>query len=535
MKRQLAALLLLCLLPIEAAGQVTLPGSGQESMGPAPQGQSFLDKRLQLSGYLRLRYDVFDNLDLDHGPTPSTGRPLFVVPTTDQGRGPLTSANMRLRLEPTLRVGLGVSIHARVDVLDNLVLGSTPEGLPATPWVPTSSASTRAAPPEDSLRVKRAWGQVVLPFGVLAAGRMGALIDWGTGFFVNAGAGLDNDLGDEGDRIAFTTPLWGHLFSFAFDFGAIGPTSASMGLYPQAFDLDRRDDVRSYALAVARYDTPAVTKRYVRAGRTVINYGLLSSLRTQELDIPAYYLTGDLHRSYTTDDVVTRDLIAFAADLWFGLRRGGLTLDIEAAMLLSRVENASLLPGTELRQALTARQFGGVARGVYRWRRLDFGFELGFASGDSAPGFGVRSPLDQLQSQPGDLDGPQFRVPADRAINNFRFNPEYRVDLILWRRIVGTITDAFYARPSLRYRPTDRIDLWGAAISSFAMEAESAPGGEHALGVEFNLGATYRLDPGFELRAAYGVLLPLSGLDNANLGLSAHFAQTLHLIIAYRL
>lgn len=526
---------LLAASPAEA--QITVPGASE-----LPAGSSFLDKHFTLAGYLRLRYDVFDNFDLDHGPTPTTGRPLFPVPPSDGGRGPLSSANMRLRLEPTVRIGLGVSLHARIDVLDNLVLGSTPEGLPATAFAPTAGASARTSPPEagvnadvDSIRVKRVWGQVVLPFGTLSAGRMGALISWGTGFFVNSGNCLDCDLGDEGDRIAFTLPVLGHLFTFAFDFGASGPTSSSLGLYGQPFNLDRRDDVLSWAVVFARYDLPEVVERYRRAGRVVLQYGLLASVRTQKYDVPAYYLTGDLDRQYGPDDVVKRDLLAFAADAWFGLRWGGLTLDVELAMLISHIDNASLVPGLELLQRITGRQFGGVARASYDHRTWRFGLELGFASGDNAPGFGVRSPLDQLTSQPGDLDGPQFRIPGDTTVNNFRFNPDYRIDLILWRRIIGAVSDAAYLRPSLRWQPLRGLTLWSALIASMALEAASTPGGTRPLGVELDAGASYRFDPGFEVHLSYGVLVPLSGLDNARLGLDAAVAQTLHAILAFRL
>ncbi len=514
-----------------------VPGAGE-----MPAGTSLLEKHVDLSGYLRVRFDLFDNFDLNHGPTPSTGRHLFPLATSDPN-GALTSANMRLRLEPTVRLPWGVEIHARVDVLDNLVLGSTPDALPVNSWSPTSGSSARAVPPEagenntaDSIRVKRAWGQVLLPFGVLAAGRMGALINWGTGFFINSGNCLECDLGDVGDRISFSTPLLDHLVGFAFDFGAGGPTSSALGLYPQPFDLDRRDNVRSYALVIARYDLPAVVERYRRAGRTVLQYGMLASLRTQDMDVPAYYLTGDRSREYTQNDTLKRGLTAFAMDLWFGLRRGGLTLDLEAAMVLSEIENASLHPGTELLLAMIGRQFGGIARCHYHFHnKILAGIELGVASGDSAPGFGVRPLISQTSSLPGDLDGPQFHVPGDMTVDNFRFNPDYRIDMILWHQIIGTVTDAFYARPMVQWQPLDGVTLDGALIASLALEPTSTPSGKQPLGVELNLGVTYSMHYGFEARVQYGVLFPLAGLDNLRLGYDAEPAHALHALLAYTL
>lgn len=533
-----AFLLLMLAVPSPAAAQAPpAPGSGEL---PAA-GASTLEKYIQLDGYLRLRFDVMENLDLNHGPTPTTGQPIFPVPISGSDEA-LTSANMRFRVDPTIRVGWGVSVHARFDILDNLVLGSTPEGLPTSVWAPMSGGSVSQRSPSagenaevDAIRVKRAWGEVILPIGVLSAGRMGALMDWGTGFFINSGNCIDCDLGDVGDRVAFSMPLLGHVASFAFDFGSSGPTSAAWRADAQDFDMDRRDDVRSYALLFARWDTPQVVQRYLRAGRTVIQYGAVAALRTQDYDIPAYYLTGDLDRKYGDEELVKRGLLGFAGDLWFGLKTGRWSLDVEAAMVISRIDNASLLPGTEFLQTITARQFGGVVRAQYAFPKVQLQLELGVASGDASPGFGVRSPLNQFSSQPGDIDGPQIAIPGDTSVNNFRFNPDYHIDQILWRRIIGTVTDAFYARPSARWEVLRDLWIEGALIGSSALEGASTPSGESPLGVELNVGLSYRLEVGFEASATYAVLFPLSGLRNVRLDLDPEPAQLFHLILAYRL
>jgi uncharacterized protein (TIGR04551 family) len=499
------------------------------------------DRVIDIAGYFRTRFDLYENFDLNRGPTPTTGQTIFPVPASNPS-GLLTSGNMRLRLEPTIRVGWGVAVHARIDLLDNVVFGSTPEGLPASVQAPMSGGSVFMRPPEagtnaevDSIRVKRAWGEVLLPFGLLSVGRMGALIDWGTGFFVNSGNCLDCDQGDVGDRVAFATPIADHILAFAFDFGASGPTSATLrALDAQPFDLDRSDDVRSWALAFARYNSDPVVRRYVGAGRWVVNYGLLAAIRTQEYDVPAYYYYGNLRRVYGADELVSRGLFACSGDLWLGIRRGHWTLDVEAALLYARVENSSLLPGVATRDAIRALQLGGVVRSLHRWERLELEAQAGLASGDPAPGLGYRAPLSQLSTQPGDLDGPQIAVPADLELNNFRFNPDYHVDLILWRQIIGTVTDAFYGRIGGRYSPLRDLWLGGAAIVSTALEPDSTPSGELPLGVELNLTASYQLEPGFEAHLGYGVLVPLSGLRNVRFDLDPEPAQTLHLLLAFR-
>jgi uncharacterized protein (TIGR04551 family) len=529
-----ALALLLVWAPAIAAAQAPVPGAGELPAG------SFLDRHFELHGYLRTRVDVMNNFDLNVGPTPTMNQPIF--PTGSDGKSTLAGGNMRLRLDPTVRIGWGVSIHARIDILDNIVLGSTPEGLPANVWFPASGGTTMMASPSagqnnwaNSVRAKRAWGEVLLPFGVLSAGRMGALIDWGTGFFINSGNCLDCDLGDVGDRISFVMPLFGHVLGFAFDFGASGPTSYTLRADPQPFNLDQRDDVRNYALMFARYDTPMIVDRYRAAGRTVVQYGVLAAFRTQDYDLPTYYLTGDLKRTYGPNDLVHRGLFAFASDLWFALRKGIFSLDLEMAMVFGSIDNASLQPGVELTQRITTRQLGGVARGLLEWPKLTVGLEFGVASTNGQPGFGVRPPLNQYTSQPGDLEGPQFRLPSDPTINNFRFNPDYHIDLILWRHLVGAVSKAVYARPSVRWQPLRGLWLDLALINSFALNGATTLSGDAPLGVEMDATVTYSLEPGFVFQLAYGVLFPLSGFRNVRLNLDPEPAHTMHMVFAYRL
>ncbi len=138
------ALTMLALSGLPAEAQLPPPGTEE-----LPSG-TFMDRYFELSGYLRVRLDVLENFDLNHGPTPTTGKPLFPISAVDPGENTFVGANMRLRLAPTIRLGWGVSMHARFDILDNLVQGSTPEGLPASPWAPMSGDSTPMVPPRPA-------------------------------------------------------------------------------------------------------------------------------------------------------------------------------------------------------------------------------------------------------------------------------------------------------------------------------------------------------------------------------------------------
>jgi hypothetical protein len=88
-------------------------------------------------------------------------------------------------------------------------------------------------------------------------------------------------------------------------------------------------------------------------------------------------------------------------------------------------------------------------------------------------------------AQWGDYDGAQYgRRPCtpnsptteasciDLDIRNFRFNQDYRVDLILWREIIGGVTDALYIRVPASYSFNDNISVFGGNDS---LEAPGLP------------------------------------------------------------
>jgi uncharacterized protein (TIGR04551 family) len=195
----------------------------------------------QLDGYLRTRADGYYNLDLDRGLTPS-GQALFPVPLGDSRGQWMTGADMRLRTDLALYAPGGtVAVKVRADLLDNLGLGSLPDGAPL--------GSTTQRAPTNFLRLKRAWGEVLTPFGVIAAGRMGN--QWGLGMLANAGDCLDCDSGDAADRIAFVTPVAGHLWALAYDFTSVGPVSTRKA--GGVVDVEPGDRVNSVTFAVLNW------------------------------------------------------------------------------------------------------------------------------------------------------------------------------------------------------------------------------------------------------------------------------------------
>jgi uncharacterized protein (TIGR04551 family) len=486
------------------------------------------ETHVDVDGYFRLRSAWLYNLDLDRGLTPS-GKPLFPVPLADPKAQMLRRNDMRLRTDVNIYApGGGFVVKTRIDVIDNLALGSTPDGMPA--------ASTTQKPPGDAFRIKRAYAETLTPVGLLAAGRMGS--QWGLGMLANGGDCADCDSGDAADRIAFITPLAGFIWAVAYDFSAIGPQTQH-NASSRPVDLEPSDDVQSVTFAVLRWRNDLARQRRRKAGKTTFEYGAYGSHRWQDRDIPATYLDIAEPVMLTRGAVMTRNYRATAVDGWFRVTAPGFRVEAEAAYLHANVEQASLVPGALFREPVTSNQIGaafeseaGDPDGAF-----GIGLDLGYASGDDAYGFGAFPDPNAKTPRPGDLDGPQANPPRDRTVDNFRFHPDYRVDRILFREIIGTVTDATYVRPHARVRlfragPGEMAASF-AALSSWAVQPRSTPGGTSALGVELDPTVYYASRDGFGIAVEQATLFPQSGLDNTVQHLRAKPAQLWRLRLTY--
>jgi len=484
---------------------------------------------VELDGYLRVRGEALHNLDLDRGLTPS-GVPLFPVSKADPSAQTLTHWDMRARMDvKVFAPGQTLAVKLRLDALDNLSLGSVPDGAPA--------AVVSQKSPGDPLKVRRAYGEALLPFGVLVAGRMGT--HWGLGLVANGGDCLDCDSADASDRIALVTPIANHIFAIAYDFSATGPvgTRPAQNRY---LDLERTTNVRTATLAFLRGWSKESIARRKKADKVTVDYGAYFTHRWQRDDVPGSYLpTAQAVDVSSAQQVVGRGLTATGIDGWAKIVTKRLRLEAEFAMLVSTIDQASAIPGVLLRDPIKARQIGAAFESDYGSDDglLSAGLDFGYASGDPAPGFGVVQKVGAAAPKAGDLDGPQANPRRDNRIDNFRFHPDYRIDRILFREILGTVTDATYLRPHAKVRLVEessfRVTATAAAVASMATFAESAPGGKKPLGVEIDPSLTYEHKDGFFATLDYAVLFPLSGLDNPQTGLFAKPAQLVRLRFNY--
>src|SRR5438128_7673678 len=280
----------------------------------------------QPHGYLRMRGEFFNNMRLGRGTDPAG---FFLCPAPFIGTGGNNSqsdANFRFRFEPTLAVSEDLSIYFQADILDTVLLGSSPAtDAYLDPFTPLSVLSSRRG--EGVVNVKRVWGRVNTALGELLFGRMG--YHWGLGILHNDGNCLDCDYGDTYDRVAFAPREFkGHHFSVMFDLldkGAI--TTGEKGELGRSVDLDTLDDGYRLALEVTKVDTPEEIKRKLDANQWVINYGLLLDYRTQPWDTPVATTVAGSERS----KVVRRAAKLYQPDAFLSFKRKKWRLDAEVA------------------------------------------------------------------------------------------------------------------------------------------------------------------------------------------------------------
>jgi uncharacterized protein (TIGR04551 family) len=482
----------------------------------------------RIDGYLRLRGEALYDLDLNRGLTPS-GQPLFPVDLSNPSNKTLYYWDSRFRTDLAIYAPGGtMAVKARIDVLDNITLGSDAEGIP--------SASTRYEQGPRTLRIKWAYGEVLTPVGLFAAGRMGN--NWGLGMLANSGDCLDCDTGDTADRIAWIAPMFGHIFALAYDFSATLVTAPVAG-GSSYVDVVPSADVRTVTAAFLRYKSDLALARLRKAGRTTVEYGAYFSHRWQQNDVPATYLPTDMAVPITASQVMMRGYEATAIDGWARITSRLLHVEAELAYLNATAEQGSLIPGVLYNRPVTSNQFGAVLEsevaapdGV-----VGAGIDVGFASGDDSPGFGTFVPLGAPLAKPGDLTGAKADPPFDTHVNNFQFSPDYHIDRILFREIIGTVSGAAYARPHARWTfakvGNGGFEASVAGIGSMAAYALSTPGGKLPLGVEIDPTLSYKNGDGFMLALEYGVLFPLAGLDNPIQHLSAKPAELARVRVNY--
>jgi len=468
---------------------------------PPPKSRRKRWKLFELEGYFRMRTDwdknfnegFLDDNSIGGAPWPralSCNATAINHPCDDT----LSSANMRLRLEPTFNIDEDTSVHVQANVVRGI-----------------NSLS-------DAITVKRAWAEVGVPLGILKAGRMPN--HWGMGMWANGGGkdpisgeyNYNGDYGDTVDRVSFSAQIPGTALHamIASDWDSTrlisSQTDVNKGHEGHAFDLDDNDDSNAWVGVISKLDTPENWRDAVDRGETIANYGVYFEYKTQDWD---YDLTGfTLGGAFDPTKFVPRGLKTYTPDLWGKLAIGSSTLEGE---LLGQFGTLATLTDQGITGSSSIRKFGGVGR--YMWKgvegKLRMGVESGFATGDQWD----NTVQGQTNVAYANLLGDSAVCNARHAcdLTQFIFNRDYQVDLILWHQLYGAVTNAVYVKPYLQYDITKSIMFKVSNITSFALKPVSTPGNGSVYGTEFDGDIGYNAGHIFA-GLSYGVLFPFAAL-----------------------
>lgn len=499
---------------------------------------------LEHHGYFRFRADLFSNghlgtSDPDTGtrtsgiPAPLTANAINTSAAAGSIGDPtdttLGGANIRLRYRPTVHVSPSMRIKASVDFMDNTVLGGTPDyaGYLNRYDVPLSAFTASAAPPEagtngfrDGVRVKEAYGEWQPAF-LLRVGRMSS--HWGLGMLANGGQGIDDDYGDYADRAMMLFKVAGVYVVGAMDFVYEGATTASPAdLFGQSYDLGNRDDVNQYVVSIFQRPLSETEKRARQINLreklgSSLDWGLYTVFRSQEYDLEN---TGEADLAsgwdWTTHDglqLVKRNATAIIPDLWMRYENrfdysSGIRVELEAAAVLGDIENAGVTGETKEK---AIEQIGAALEIAYDTGGLTLGLDAGFASGDSAEGFGVKDRLVFAE------ESGQQGV-SNPEVTNFKFDRNYHLDLILFREVIGAVTNAIYVKPYIAYDLFDSVEEeLGARIDVLwaqAHEAQATPGDAADYGLEADLRIFYGEKNRFNFDIEAGMFFPGAAFTN---------------------
>jgi len=382
-------------------------------------------------GYYRNRVNFTYNLDTQSKGPEEQNNDRF---------GMISWNQMRLRLEPVLKLNDFLVIQAQFDILDNLLYGTknTKQIAIDSPVVGTISLPAGAgsismvggaAGENGSINVRRVWGEIFTPVGLLRIGRQPS--HWGLGIFQNDGNNPDADFGDTADRILFMTQKeFGD--GSAFSFGALWDIAYEAQLDPRTEGLggiirDNGQDTNQWA-GIISYERPefeigvfgGVRKRDGGHGTTTEVYAFDNGTGTLKTEKTRAGRDGDtfIHFVDAYGKVRYREYNLGAEFVYLGGKMStGVALDaIPLAAQMPAHKNVygedidgviELPPEQKVNIIMAAFEAGAH----YSWGG-EWSLKAGYASGDPTP--------------------------LSYRITQYGFRPDYQIGLLLFHYPLGT-------------------------------------------------------------------------------------------------
>ncbi len=518
-------------------------------------------------GLFRFRPEMLVANDLGPGVSPVPD-PLGLSTGVDPDAAALAWASIRLRYEPTLLIGSGLGVHLGVDLLDNLVLGSHPLAA-GRPDLVTDLLGDSQAPPSsgsigwrDALTVRQAFlrWNAFDTFDV----RAGRMVDhYGLGISRNDGSCDDCDFGTVVDRLAIGFSISGFRIDASWEYSAVGATSDlafahERQPFGQAKDLGQEDDVTTYTVEVGRYPVTDAELRERQLAlderrEWAIDWSIFSAFTDQTLSSSeplaessfecassGELANGQPLTSYDCLRLFRRGAFFWRPGAWFRAEHRPahdeqIRVELELAGIFGEIESPQRL--VEDVEPKTFQGLGVAAE--LEWRRawLGLGVDLGLATGDDGEHLGVLDGQDVVDPDD-DAYATNDALRANGTITSFIFNRDYHLDLVLFRQVIGAVTNAAYIKPWIAGEVLRSEDLTLSlrldVLYAMAMRPSGTPGDGRHWGLEVDARVVLETVDGFTASLASGILLPFDALADPLTGADAEPAGAVRALFGWR-
>ena len=403
-----------------------------------------------LKGYYRNRAEVTHDFDLQ---THNTG-----ISHDNDRFGTIQFNEMRLRLQPQIKVNDNLAIYSEMDFLDNIVFGSKANQnfqllspVVGTLTLPSGAGTLGevggTAGENGSINVRRAWMEIFTPIGKFKLGRQPS--HWGLGIFQNDGEERQGDFGDSQDRLMYLTQfefkdggalsaglLWDIPFEAQFD-----PRIQGLG----GIVRDSGQNDQQFA-AVAYYDKPewsvgtfaGARKRDGSNGTTMTATDAKGNVVASGIDGNTLIYFGDLYARYNYNEYTFQLEGVYMG----GKISTGLALNAIPFSTFSSSSTGAGIINLPKDQDVQVFMAALEAAGIYDWGG-EWNFKSGYAGGDENP----------LSSK----------------ITEFGFRPDYRIALMLFQNPLGTSPSLYggtATNPSVTSKLTGGVPITGNFVNN---------------------------------------------------------------------
>ena len=521
------------------------------------QGLFSVDHELSM----RVRPEVVVGGDLD-----SSGSPIPKALNAEPGElSTLAWSSMRLRYAATVHLGQRFRLRLSADAFDNMVLGSLPTeayrdfnaGIRFDSQEPPTAGVNSF---EDALAIREVYGS--WQFLSLVDVDFGRMRDhFGSGLIRHRGDCLDCDRGSIFDGIRAGLDLFGLRAEMTVELTDVGAVEAHHDAGGQPRDYGVDDDTVTYTVRVlsSRQASRSPNQREtdeLEIDKLRVDWGLFFAFTEQVLSTERQ--GGSVLPNQCTDDTGTalsgpqlpwdcwllhpRKLFIWKPSVWTRLDwrpdfSSRLTLEVELAGQFGDAQHLQSDPDLG-DTSKVFEGFGGTVEFTYQQGALTTGIMTGFATGDDARYLGYLDGQNILERDDANYEANE-NVKNNGAVTSFWFNPDYKLDLLLFRQIIGGVTNAYYIKPWISYGvlSTDDLALTVRLDVAYAgsTNPEGTPGKGSHWGVEVDAGIQADFSKGFKIGLDGAVLLPMNALRDPLSGVSPETAYAFRGLLTWSL